>query len=142
MKNLKTLALSLAILVTFTAKAVSINTDNEALTVNHAVNTYVNALIHGQVSDLSAVIDQNAKFTMLRGKKMLSFSKADFINSIKENENVEQQCVTSTSVTESNNDLTVVKVDMKYTDFIRTSYVTLANTTDGWKITSIYSVFK
>jgi len=143
MKTLKTLTLSLVTLVTFgTAKAVNLKTDNEVLTVNHAVNTYVNALIHGQVNDLSAVIDQNAKFTMLRGKKMLSFTKTEMINSIKENENLEQQCLTSTSVTESNDDLTIVKVDMKYAGFTRTSYVTLANTTDGWKITNVYSVFK
>ncbi|WP_448701291.1 nuclear transport factor 2 family protein [Mucilaginibacter sp. AW1-3] len=143
MKNLKTLTLSLVILVTFgTAKAAGLNTDNEALTVNHAVNTYVNALTHGQVADLSTVIDASAKFTMLRGAKMLSFTKADLITLVKQDENLEQQCVTTTSVSESNTDLTVVKVDMKYATFTRTNYVTLTNTTDGWKITSVYTVFK
>jgi hypothetical protein len=143
MKTLKTLTLSLVILATFgTAKAVNLKTDNEVLTIDHAVATYINALTHGQLSDLSAVIDQNAKFTMLRGKTMLSFSKADIINSVKDNENLEQQCATSTSITESNSDLSIVKIDMKYATFTYTSYVTLTNTSDGWKITNVYFVFK
>jgi len=141
MKTIKTIAAALLIAVTFgAAKANTI--DNEILTVNHAVNSYVNAMTHGQVADLANVIDANAKFTMLRGKKMLSFNKAEILGSVQENENVEQDCKTTTSVRESNSDLTVVKVDMKYAGFTRSNYVTLANTADGWKITNVYSVFK
>jgi len=143
MKTLKVLTLSLVMLATFgTAKAVNLKTDNEVLTVNYAVNTYINALMHGQINDLSAVIYPNAKFTMLRGNKMLSFTKTDIINWVKENENLEQECTTSTSVRESNSDLTVVKIDMRYTTFTRTNYVTLTNAGDGWKIINVYSVFK
>lgn len=143
MKTLKTIALALILVVTFgAAKANTTNADNEMLTVNHAVNTYVNAMIHGQVADLQAVIDANAKFTMLRGSKMLSFTKAEIVGQVQENENVDQDCKTTVTVRESNADLTVVKVDMKYNGFTRTNYVTLANTTDGWKITNVYSVFK
>jgi len=141
MKTIKTIAAALLLVVTFgAAKANPI--DNEILTVNHAVNTYVNAMTHGQVADLANVIDANAKFTMLRGKKMLSFNKAEILGSVQENENVEQDCKTTTTVRESNSDLTVVKVDMKYAGFTRSNYVTLANTADGWKITNVYSVFK
>ncbi|OCX51831.1 hypothetical protein BEL04_17625 [Mucilaginibacter sp. PPCGB 2223] len=143
MKTLKTIALALILVVTFgAAKANPVKADNEMLTVSHAVNTYVNAMVHGQVNDLAVVIDANAKFTMLRGKKMLSFTKAEILGSVQENENVDQDCTTTTTVRESNSDLTVVKVDMKYAGFTRTNYVTLANTTDGWKITNVYSVFK
>jgi hypothetical protein len=31
---------------------------------------------------------------------------------------------------------------MKYEGFTRSNYVTLANTSEGWKITNVYSVFK
>ncbi len=143
MKTLKTIALGLILLVTFgAANAATVKTNNESLTVNHAITTYVNALAHGQVSDLSAVIDQNAKFTMLRGSKMLSFNKEEIVSSVQESENVDQDCTVSTSVRESNSDITVVKVDMKYEGFTRSNYVTLANTAEGWKITNVYSVFK
>jgi microcompartment protein CcmL/EutN len=143
MKTLKTIALGLILLATFgAANAATKKANNEILTVNHAVSTYINAMVHGQVSDLSAVIDQKAEFTMLRGSKMLSFNKTEILGSVQQNENVEQACTTTTSVRESNNDLTVVKVDMKYEGFTRSNYVTLANTSEGWKITNVYSVFK
>ena len=143
MKTIKTIAAALILVVTFgAAKANTTNADNELLTVNHAVNTYVNAMTHGQVSDLATVIDADAKFTMLRGEQMLSFNKSQILGSVQENENVEQDCKTTTTIRESNSDLTVVKVDMKYAGFTRSNYVTLANTADGWKITNVYSVFK
>jgi len=141
MKTLKTITLGLIMVAAFaSAKAYTI-AGNE-LTVNHAVNTYVNALAHGQMSDMDAVIDQNAKFSMLRGTKVLSLTKDQVIEAVKDNENIDQQCTVSTSISESNNDITIVKVDMKYSTFTRTNYVTLANTGNGWKITNVYSVFK
>ena len=60
----------------------------------------------------------------------------------KSNKNIEQICTTSTSIVESNNNVAIVKVSMKYDDFVRNNYVTIANTGNGWKITNVYSVFK
>jgi hypothetical protein len=62
--------------------------------------------------------------------------------SLKLNKNVEEDCTTSTSIMESNSDIAVVKVDMQFDSFVRSNYVTIANTGKGWKITSVYSVFK
>ena len=42
---------------------------------------------------------------------------------------------------ESNANIAIVKVDMKYSDFTRSNYVTIANTGNGWKITNVYSTF-
>jgi len=143
MKTLKSIILGSIIVLTFgAAKANTIKADNEALTVNRAVTSYINAVAHGQTSDLDAVIDKNAEFTMLRGKTMLSFNKAEVLKSLKSDENVEQACTTTAAVTQSNSDMAVVKVDMKYNGFTRTNYVTLTNTGEGWKITNVYSVFK
>jgi len=143
MKTLKTIAVALILVVTFgAAKATPVASGNEMISLKHAITTYVNAMTHGQVNDLAIVVDQDAKFTMLRGNKMLSFNRADIVNSVKENEDVDQDCTTTSTVRESNSDLTVVKVDMKYAGFTRTNYVTLAYTVDGWKITNVYSVFK
>ena len=60
----------------------------------------------------------------------------------KSNKDIEQTCTTSTSIVESNANVTIVKVAMKYADFVRNNYVTIANTGNGWKITNVYSVFK
>lgn len=138
------MAIAACLLVTFGfAKAnTKLNDGNAVASPDNAINTYVDAVSHGKTDGLSKVIDNSAKFSILQGKNILSFSKADMMTFVKENKDVEQACTTSTSVVESNNDMTVVKVDMKYAAFTRTNYVTLTNTGSAWKITNVYSVVK
>ena len=143
MKNLKSIILGLALVLACGAvKATPVIDDNENLTATHAVNTYIDAITRGKLNGLNDVLDQTVKFNMLRGKKMLSFDKKQMMDFFKGDKNIEQDCVTSTDVVESNTDIKVVKVDMKYKGFTRSNYVTVANTGDGWKITNVYSVFK
>jgi len=143
MKTLKTIVLGFVIVMAFgSAKAYTVKVDNENLTIAHAVNTYINAMVHGKVGELDAVLDQDVKFSMLRGKQVMTFTKDQILELAKTNENVNQNCTVTASTRESNNDITVVQVDMNYSTFTRTNYVTLANTGNGWKITSVYSVFK
>jgi hypothetical protein len=143
MKTLKTIILSLAAVVAFgAASAKNINPESDKMSVNYAVSTYVNALSHGQNNGLNEVIDSNCKLTMLRGKSMLSFDKAQLMESFQTTQNVQQNCTTSIAVNETNTDLTLVTVTMQYAGFTRVNYVTLANTATGWKINNIYSVFK
>jgi len=142
MKNLKSIMLGLALLLVCGAVNANPTTDNENLTATHAINTYVDAMTRGRVNGLNEVLDQSVKFSMLRGKEMLSFDKKEMMTFLSKSKNVEQSCVTSTSVVESNGDVAVIKVDMKFDGFTRSNYLTLANTGSGWKITNVYSVFK
>jgi hypothetical protein len=141
MKTLKSIMLGLVLLVVCgAAKATGI--DAEKLTKNYAINTYIDAMSRGRLSGLTDVLAPDAAFSMLRGTKVQSYSKAEMINYLKENRNVEQTCTINTTIVESNADISLVKVDMKFDGFVRSNYVTLANTGDGWKITNVYSVFK
>ncbi|WP_109609260.1 nuclear transport factor 2 family protein [Mucilaginibacter oryzae] len=142
MKTLKSLMLGLALLVAGATANAATKIDGENLTKNFAINTYIDAMTRGKLSGFSEVVDPSAKFSMLRGTKVLSFDKMQVVDQLKATKNTEQDCVTSTSVVESNNDLAVVKVDMKYSTFTRSNYVTITNTGSGWKITNVYSVFK
>lgn len=143
MKTLKTIILSLVTVLTISAaNAKTITTTAEKMSVNYAVSVYVNAIAHGQIAALSEVLDDNSKFTMLRGKSMLSSNKTEMLAFLKNTENVNQDCKVAVSTNETNADITVVKVEMKYAGFTRTNYVTLANTSEGWKISNVYSVFK
>lgn len=143
MKTLKSLLLSLTLMAaTIAAKADG--PDAAKFSKIYAVTTYINAMAQGKVAGFDSVIDPSAKFSMLRGKQVISFTKADMIDYLKSNANITQNCKISTSVVEkdSNNDVSVIKVDMQYADFVRSNYVTITNTGNGWKITNVYSVFK
>ncbi|WP_295767830.1 nuclear transport factor 2 family protein [uncultured Mucilaginibacter sp.] len=141
MKTLKSIILGLALLVT--ANVVKADEPSTIkLTKSNAIDAYISSVTLGQNTDLNNVIEHNAKFNILRGKQVMSFGKADMLKFSKENQNIRQDCTTSVTEVESNDDMTIVKVDMNYGTFNRTNYVTVANTGDGWKITNVYSVFK
>jgi len=141
MKTLKSLFLGLALLVI--TNVVKADEPTAAIiTRNQAISTYINAMTLGNNAGLNEVIDQSAKFSILRGKSVISFDKADLMKFASQNQNVKQACTTTTTEMESNADMSVVRVDMKFENFTRTNYVTMANTEDGWKITNVYSVFK
>ena len=141
MKTLKSIVLGLALLV-----VTSVVKADEPVAIkiskNHAISTYINAMTQGKNNGLKDVLDQTAKFSSLRGNKVVSFDKADMLKYADQNQNIQQACTTTITEVENNSDLAVVKVDMQYNNFTRTNYVTMANTGEGWKITNVYSVFK
>ncbi|HVW95204.1 MAG TPA: nuclear transport factor 2 family protein [Mucilaginibacter sp.] len=140
MKALKSITLALVLLVA--GSAAKANTIDESTTPNYAINTFVDAMTRGKLAGLDHVLDNAAEFNMLRGKTVLSFNKKEMLGFLKSIKNVEQTCTTSTSIVESNANVAIVKVAMKYDNFVRNNYVTIANTGKGWKITNVYSVFK
>jgi hypothetical protein len=142
MKTLRLILSGIALLMVCNATKASIYADGENLTRTYAINTYVDAVTRGKLQGLNDVVDQNAKFSLLSGKNIISYTRDQMFESLKLNKNVEEDCTTSTSIMESNSDIAVVKVDMQFDGFVRSNYVTIANTGKGWKITNVYSVFK
>lgn len=146
MKTLKSILLGVALLVTSVAanaaKPAPGKPEGAKLSKSYAVNAYIDAVAKGKSADLMDAMDQSIKFSSLRGTKIMCFDKADVLKFFKENQNVTQNCAVSSKVVSENDDVTVVKVDMKYDHFVRSNYVTLTNTGNGWKITNVHSVFK
>ena len=141
MKSLKMAVLSIALLAVFGAANVA-KASGVPLTENDVINTYVNAMTQGNLTGINAAFDANASFSMLQGSKVVNISKDDMLAFLKETKGVQQNCTTSTTVIESNANNSIVKVDMQYGSHIRSNYVTMVNTEDGWKITDVYSIFK
>ena len=117
------------------------NADEGMLTKTHAISTYIDAMTRGKLDGLNDVIDPSAKFTLMQGKHMNSYTKKQMLEFLSGIKNIEDDCTTSTAVFESNSNVTVIKVDMQFSTFTRSNYVTIANTGNGWKILNVYSVF-
>ena len=140
MKKLKLFFAAVILLINYNVVKAA-NNDEGMLTKTHAINTYVNAMTRGKLDGMAEVIDPSAKFNMMQGNHVGSYGKKqmlDFLSSVK---NIEQNCTTSTSVFESNANITIVRVDMQFSNFVRSNYVTIANTGKGWKIINVYSIF-
>ena len=141
MKTLKTFILGLALLA-ICGVAQAKNKDDDKLTSNYAINTYINAMTYGIVQGLNDVLDKTAEFSLLMGNRVISCDKKEILNYFEMNKDIEQGCATTTSFIEKNDNMVIVKVDMKYSTFLRSNYVIVANTSKGWKITHVYSTFK
>ena len=141
MKTLKNLTAGLLAAAVLTSSVFATEPANQKHEMNYALTSYVDAMAHGKISGLSEVLDKDVKFTSTRGEQIVSFSKNEVLNSLKNAENVEQNCSTAYHVIESNPTLTVVKLVMKYDTFSKVTYLSMANTTKGWKITNVSSTF-
>ena len=141
MKTLQTLTAALLLILSTSAFANDETKANYKFEMNYALQTYIDAIAHGKVSGISEVLDNDVKFTTTRSEKIIHHSKAQTLKSLKENKNVEQNCVTEYNLLETNSSQAIVKVTMKYESFSKVNVVTLTNTTRGWKITNVSSSF-
>jgi hypothetical protein len=140
MKTLKTLAASLLTIVSLSAFAAD-GEKSEKLKINYTLNTFVDAMANGQMEDLGDILDDQMKFTVVRSEKVINYSKSQLLNSLKQSENVVQNCDTDYDVEKINSSQALVKVIMKYEGFTKINYINLDNTKTGWKITSISSSY-
>jgi hypothetical protein len=141
MKKLKTIVLGIMLLAAFgTAKAKTTN-DDDALAQNYAITTFIDAVANGKVDALTNVLDKTMSFNMLRGKTVQTFTRSEMLGDLQNSKNLRLNCTTSTSVIERNSSVEVVKVDINYKGFTRSNLLTVAKTTDGWKIVNIFSIY-
>ena len=131
-----------ALLIVFSTSAFATDVEmNERLKVNHTLQKYIDALSYGKITGMSEVLDNQAKFTIIGGKKTINYNKAQMVNSLHSIENIQQNCATSYSFIELNTAQAIVKITMKYDGFSRVNFLNIANTADGWKITNVSSSF-
>ncbi|GAA4904245.1 hypothetical protein [Mucilaginibacter defluvii] len=142
MKNLRILFAMLLMLAGSLAKAN--NDDDYKLTKTYATNIYVEAVTLGKLGGFENILDKDAKFCILMGnKRVATYGKAEMLKYMEANlKGIKQLCDTHSTVVEENGQMSVLKVEMKYGNFIRTNYVTFADTGKGWKITNVCSVYK
>lgn len=140
MKALKSIFAALLISVIVTSVGYA-KVDKGYLTMDYAIKTYVEAVTMGKVKGVEEILDNNVKFTLAQGNKVINYNKMELINSLKISENINQNCKTNYSIIEKGDAQTIVKVKMDYENFSKINYVTISNTDQGWKITNVSSVY-
>ncbi len=140
MKTLKTLATLFLMALSFTSFA-SDEPGSQKLTIDYALKAYIDAFTAGKLKGFSEVLDNNARFTETRGEKILNYSRAEVMNSLRSNANIQQNCSTDFTIVDQNPSQATVKVTMKYEAFSKINLITLNNTGKGWKITNVSSSY-
>ena len=141
MKTLRAMMMGLALLLVCGASQAAPlkSSDNSK---DKAINTYLDAVVHGKLNGISDAIDDDAKFNMTRGDRVNTLTKSQILDALKANENIDQDCQCTKTVIRDDDDTKVLKVDMKYTDFTRTDVITTEHAGSGWKITKVETSFK
>ena len=140
MKTLKTLTAALLIVLTGSAFA-NDDVKKAKLQLDYTVNTFIDAVSHGKINDLTEVLDSDVKLTFTRANKIYNYNKAEILRSIKPLKNIEQNCSTDFSIIEVNPNQAIAKVTMKYNGFSKISLVNMVNSKTGWKITNISNTY-
>lgn len=140
MKTLKTLAATLLTLVSLSAFAAD-GIKTEKPSIDNALNKYVNAVAKGKMEGFGDILDENMKLKVIKAEKVVNYSKADLLKSLKSSENVVQNCTTSYEIEEINSSQAIVKVSMQYAGFTKINYINLDKAEAGWKITNISSSY-
>ena len=141
MKTLKAVMMGVALLfVGAVSQATSIGHNN--LSKNEVLDTYLNAVVHGKIAGIDDAIDDDAKFYMKRGDDINTLTKSEIISSLKSSENMEQDCQCVKTVLQDDDDISKVKVEMKYKDFTRVDVITASREGKKWQITSVETSYK
>ncbi|MBC7914230.1 MAG: nuclear transport factor 2 family protein [Pyrinomonadaceae bacterium] len=140
MKTIKTFTAAVLLILSTGAFAAD-EANNQKLQMDYTIKTYIDAISNGKVKGISEVFDNEVRSTLTRGEKIINSGRADILGALKTNENMVQNCSTSYSIVEMNTSQSIVKVIMKYEGFSRVNYLTMSNTSKGWKITNIASTF-
>ncbi|MBW4888156.1 nuclear transport factor 2 family protein [Mucilaginibacter sp. HMF5004] len=138
MKNAVTLTMALVMLIFSNTQARKATTD-DMLTINYDLNTYLNAVGRGRIEGLSKILADDLKCTIKYTGKSYIVGKEELLKYYKSVENIAQECLINTSVINKTPDVTIARIEMKYSTFKRINFVTMVNSEKGWKITNIYS---
>ncbi|MDB4904053.1 MAG: nuclear transport factor 2 family protein [Mucilaginibacter sp.] len=142
MKTLKSIVLSLVLLVVFIGTKAAASTPSLALNKDAVINIYLNAIVHGKLNGIDDAIDDDAHFNMIRGQVVNTLNKNQILNYLKAIGNTEQNCTFTTDVIKERDNVIIIKVEMKYNELTRTDIVTEVGSGNEWKITKVDTSFK
>ena len=136
MKTLKTLTVAVLIALSFSAFANN-QTGNEKLKLNYALQAYIDAMSFGKINGFADILDTDVKFSMTKNNRIVHYNKSEILAFVRDTKGIEQNCSTAYDIVEQTPTQAIVKVIMKYPAFSKISYLCLANSSGGWKITNV-----
>ena len=98
--------------------------------------------MHGKITGIEDAIDDDATFYMKRGDNVNTLTKSQIVSALKSSENLEQDCKCTKTIIQDDDDISKVKVEMKYNDFTRVDVITTTHSGSKWLITSVETSYK
>ena len=142
MKTIRTLIAALSIICIYHAAKAAPEEASKKISAKNAVSGFMNAFTEGRLKGFAQMLDENVKFTITRGNKIITYGKTAILKDLERTTNVHQNCETDYTLVKSLPNQVIFRIDMKYENFIRENFVTLVESNDGWRITHIASSYR
>ena len=142
MKTLKAIMMGLALTLAIGVANAAPKTHHTSPTKDEVIDTYLNAIVHGNTDKIGEAIDDDAQFYTVHSDRVSQLNKGQMVAYLKANPAVSQDCNCTGTVLQDNDDVYVKKVDVKYEGVTRTDVITAQRAGDGWKITKVETSFK
>ena len=142
MKIIKEIMVGAVLLIVCQNLRASTLTKRTDLSKYKAVNTYINAIVHGRPNGIIDAIDDDAFFNIQHGDRVNVAYKPQLLYALRSTENIEQKCKYSKNILWEDENISIQKLSMKFPDFTRTDVITLQHAGSGWKITKVETSFK
>jgi hypothetical protein len=141
MKTIKFSSVFLSVLLLIGVARADKPKNRSLLTMKFSINAFIDADTRGICDGLADIIDDYAKFNMIRSGQTWSFDKKQIVNQMLHLRGVKQNCTTTFNIMETYGNYALYKVEMRYPKFSRINYITMNECSEGWKITNVTSVF-
>jgi hypothetical protein len=142
MKTLKAMMMGLALMLACGVASATPITHHNSGGKDEIVDTYMNAVIRGDLNGISAAIDDDAQFYTMHSDRVSQLNKNQMLSYLKANPAVQQDCNCTGTVLQDSDDMYIKKMDVKYEGVTRTDVITAQRAGDGWKITKVETSFK
>ncbi|AIM36748.1 nuclear transport factor 2 family protein [Sphingobacterium sp. SG20118] len=106
------------------------------------IDSYIQITTVGNTEGIQKLFSNDFKWTQSSNAKTKTYNKTDLVNFLKVHKGLIQNCKTSYSIMEKNDNCVMAKVEMKYDNFTKVECITLCNENQEWKITQIIESYK
>jgi len=106
------------------------------------VKEYIDSHMNGNYKLLKNIMNSDATFKIPRAEKVITQSKPDVVDAMKQGGSTEQNCKASYEVVAKSSALVMVRVDFCYDNCVQQNFLVLEKDEDKqWKIAEVYKIF-
>ena len=96
----------------------------------------------GNTEGIQHLFSSDFKWTQSSNAKTKIYSKTDLVNYLKSHKGLSQNCQSTYTIVEKNDNCVIARIEMKYENFTKIECITLCNENQEWKINQIVESYK
>ncbi|WP_437921534.1 nuclear transport factor 2 family protein [Sphingobacterium sp. LRF_L2] len=138
-KTLTTIAAAFIMITSFSAFAAETANPLKNLESAKIVTTYLEATTLGSVDMNKFLFSDDFEYRNTANGD--SFNKREYTNFLKAHKGIKFDCETAYEILDQSGQACVAKATMKFANFTRVDYITLSQSSEGWKVSKVVTSY-